>query len=112
MLRKFTAVALAISLLAVGSSGILMLVIAKASFTMQMDPVHKLFGIVMLFASVTHALLNRKAIASYFKVQRTWFLSVPLVAILALAYILAIRNRVPNNISEPLNALAAEAEKR
>ena len=112
MLRKLTAIALAISMLAVGSSGLLMLLVGKTSFTLQMDPVHKLFGIVMLIASFTHACLNRRAITSYLKVHRTLFLSVPLVALLVAAYVLAIRNRIPSNISEPLNALAAEVEKK
>jgi len=51
MLRRIAAVSLAVSFVAMATSGILMYVVEKPSFTMQMHPVHKVFGILLIAAA-------------------------------------------------------------
>ncbi len=50
MARKFFTVSLFISFIAMSTSGMMMFVIEKPSFTIQMHPVHKLFGLIMIIS--------------------------------------------------------------
>lgn len=47
MFRKIVAITLAVSFVAMATSGLMMFSINKTSFTLQMHPVHKLFGLLM-----------------------------------------------------------------
>ena len=59
--RRFTAIALLVSFVAMATSGLLMLIIDKPSFTFRMHPVHKLFGLVLVGAALSHIPLNARA---------------------------------------------------
>lgn len=67
MLRKIASITLLVSLVAVGSSGLLMIILNSFEFQLQMHPVHKIFGVVMCLSGCLHASLNFKAIKSYMK---------------------------------------------
>lgn len=54
MFRKLVAIVLLVSFGAMSTSGLLMFVIDKTSFTLQMHPVHKLFGLLLVFAALCH----------------------------------------------------------
>ena len=54
MLRKITAITLAVSFVAMSTSGLMMFVIEKPSFTIQMHPVHKLFGLILILAVISY----------------------------------------------------------
>jgi len=53
-LSKFVAVTLFVSFIAMATSGMMTFVIERPSFTIQMHPVHKLFGLLMVMAAATH----------------------------------------------------------
>ena len=51
MYRKFVAITMFVSFVAMSTSGLLMFFIARPSFTLQMHPVHKVFGLVLVLAA-------------------------------------------------------------
>jgi len=112
MFRKFTAVTLLISFVAMASSGLMMFFIEKPSFTIQMHPVHKLFGLIMVIAVVSHLSLNYKGILHYLKTKQVAVYSSVLVVILVLLYGVAMNNQVPDHIAQPMDELATQAESK
>jgi len=110
MFRKIVAVALFISFIAMSTSGLMMFFIEKPSFTIQMHPVHKFFGLIMIFAVIGHLSFNFKALGSYLKTKVVAIVGGVMVCMLVLLYGVALNNKVPLEIATPMDALAAEAE--
>ena len=110
MFRKITAVTLLISFVAMASSGLAMFFIEKPSFTIQMHPVHKLFGLLMVIAVVSHLSLNYKGVLHYLKTKQVAFFGSVLAVILVLLYGVAMDNQVPEHIAQPMDELAAQAD--
>ncbi len=110
MFRKIVSVTLFVSFIAMSTSGLLMFFIEKPSFTIQMHPVHKLFGLIMIFAVIGHLSFNLKALGGYLKTKRVAMVGGFFVSLLVLVYGVAINNKVPVEIAEPMDALAAQAE--
>lgn len=67
MLRKLTSITLLVSVIAVGVSGVLMILLGSFRFQLQMHPVHKVFGILMCVSALIHVYLNFKPIKGYLK---------------------------------------------
>lgn len=110
MFRKFIAVALFVSFIAMSTSGLLMFVIEKPSFTIQMHPVHKLFGLIMIFSVLGHLSLNYRSLLTYLKNRSVAVLAALMIVILILLYGVVLNNKVPDDIAIPMDKLAAEAE--
>ncbi len=110
MFRKIVAVALFISFVAMSSSGLMMFFIEKPSFTIQMHPVHKLFGLIMILSVIGHLSFNLKLILNYIKNRSVALFGGVMVCILVLLYGVAINNEVPSAIAIPMDELAAEVE--
>jgi len=110
MLRKIAAVSLAVSFVAMATSGLMMFVIEKPSFTIQMHPVHKVFGLVMILAAITHLSLNFRGLINHLRTKSIAFYGSALVAALVLLYGIAINNEVPAELAEQMDAAAAKVE--
>lgn len=110
MLRKIIAVSLFVSFVAMATSGMMMFVIEKPSFTIQMHPVHKLFGLIMILSVVGHLCFNWRSLANYVKTRTVAVFGGVMVAALVMLYGVAMNNEVPNEIAAPMDALAAQAE--
>lgn len=110
MLRKVIAISLLVSFVAMATSGLMMFVIEKPSFTIQMHPVHKLFGLLMIISVIGHLGFNARSLLGYLKTKAVSFIAGILVALLVLLYGVAINNKVPGEIAIPMDKLAAEAE--
>ena len=102
--------ALAVSFVALATSGLMMYFVEKPSFTIQMHPVHKLFGLVMVVAGIAHLTLNFRALRNHLKTRSVAVLGGVLVAVLLLLYGVAISNRVPADLAEQMDAAAARTE--
>ena len=87
-----------------------MFFIEKPSFTLQMHPVHKLFGLIMVISVLCHLSFNMRSLLGYLKSRRVSIAAGLLVALLVALYGVAINNEVPTEIAEPMDALAAKAE--
>jgi len=112
MVRKIAAISLAISFLAMATSGLMMFFIEKPSFTIQMHPVHKLFGLVMVIAAITHISLNYRSLLNHIKTKSVAIYGGVLVVILVLLYGVAINNKVPESLAKQMDSAAAKAEAR
>ena len=110
MLRKFAAISLAVSFLAMATSGMMMFVIEKPSFTIQMHPVHKLFGLLMIVAALTHISLNYRSLLNHIKNRAAAVYGGILVVVLVLLYGAAINNKVPQDLAKQMDSAAAAAE--
>lgn len=110
MFRKFVALALFVSFIAMSTSGLMMFVIERPSFTIQMHPVHKLFGLILICSVIAHLRFNFRSIASYVKHRSVAVFSGVLVCFLVLLYGVVLNNKVPAEIAIPMDKLAAEAE--
>jgi len=110
MVRKFFTVALFISFIAMATSGMMMFFIEKPSFTIQMHPVHKLFGLVMIVSVIGHLSFNYRSLLAYLKTKSIAIFGSVLVFLLVVLYGVAINNKVPDNIAIPMDELAAQAE--
>ncbi|WP_390617957.1 DUF4405 domain-containing protein [Maricurvus nonylphenolicus] len=112
MTRKIFAVSLFVSFVAMSTSGLMMFVIEKPSFTMQMHPVHKLFGLLMIVSVVGHLSYNYRALLQYIRSKPVAIAGTFLVCVLILLYGVALNNAIPETIAKPLDELAREAEEK
>ncbi|MDF1818211.1 MAG: DUF4405 domain-containing protein [Immundisolibacteraceae bacterium] len=110
MPRKLIDITLFVSFLAMSTSGMMMFVIEKPSFSIQMHPVHKLFGLVMIAAVIGHLAYNYKMLFHYLKTTAVAVFGGVLVVLLVVLYGVALNNQLPAEIAEPMDALAAQAE--
>ena len=110
MFRKIVAISLFVSFIAMATSGLMMFVIEKPSFTIQMHPVHKLFGLVMIVSVIAHLSFNMRSLLSYLKSRSVSIAGGVMIFVLVLLYGVAINNKVPTEIAGPMDKLAAEAE--
>lgn len=110
MFRKFVAVSMLVSFVAMSTSGMMMFVIEKPSFTIQMHPVHKLFGLIMVLSTIAHLFYNHKALLNYLKTKAVAVFGLVVVAVLVMLYGVAINNKVPDEFAVPMDKLASQAE--
>lgn len=110
MFRKFVAVSLLVSFVAMATSGMMMFVIEKPSFTIQMHPVHKLFGLLLVLSVIAHLSLNYKALFNHLKTKSVSIFGIALVVALVLLYGVAINNQVPDEIAIPMDKLGEQAD--
>jgi len=110
MFRKCIAVALFVSFIAMSTSGLMMFVIEKPSFTIQMHPVHKLFGLILILSVIGHLSFNLRSLATYVKTKSVAIVGGSMVCLLVLLYGVAANNTVPAAIAIPMDDLAAKAE--
>jgi uncharacterized membrane protein len=110
MFRKLISAALFVSFLAMSTSGLMMFFIEKPSFTIQMHPVHKLFGLIMVFAVIGHLFLNYKMLLNYLKTSSVSIFFGALIVLLVVLYGVAFNNEMPKELAEPLDAIADQFE--
>ncbi|MDG2060595.1 MAG: DUF4405 domain-containing protein [SAR86 cluster bacterium] len=111
MLRKITAITLAVSFVAMSTSGLMMFVIEKPSFTIQMHPVHKLFGLILILAVIFHLFFNYSSLLGYLSNKLNIIYGLFLVALLIVLYGVVLNNKVPDNLAQQMDNAAEEAEK-
>jgi predicted branched-subunit amino acid permease len=63
-----------------------MFVIERPSFTIQMHPVHKLFGLLMVMAAATHLVLNFRQLKNHLKTRSVALAGLVLIVALVLLY--------------------------
>jgi hypothetical protein len=111
MFRRIVAMAMLVSFLAMSTSGAMMFVVEKPSFTIQMHPVHKLFGLMMVFSAIAHIALNFKSIKAHLKFRSALLAASILIVLLVLLYGAVIKNAVPPELANQMDEAAAKAQK-
>jgi Domain of unknown function (DUF4405) len=110
MFRKIVAVTLFVSFVAMATSGAMMFVIERPSFTIQMHPVHKLFGLLMVLAAIGHVVLNFRGLKNHLQTRSVALWGSALVVALVLLYGVAMNNAVDPELARQMDAAAAQAE--
>lgn len=108
--RRLTAMALLVSFVAMATSGLLMFIVDKPSFTIRMHPVHKLFGLVLIVAALSHIQLNARALGAHLKARSGSIAAAALTIAMVSAYALVALNPIPPAIAAPLDEAAQRAE--
>lgn len=88
-LRAITAIVLFVSFIAMSTSGLLMLVIDRPSFTIRMHPVHKLFGVLLVLGVLSHLGLNYRALLAHTRQRAAAWVGAVLAVVLVLVYAVA-----------------------
>lgn len=110
MFRRIVALTMLVSFIAMATSGGMMFVIERPSFTIQMHPVHKLFGLLMIVTAIAHITLNFRSIQAHLK-RRSGVAAISvLTAMLVLLYSVAVRNTVDPELARQMDSAAARAE--
>jgi cytochrome b561 len=109
-MRKIAAVTLAVSFVAMATSGIMMYIVEKPSFTIQMHPVHKVFGILLIAAAVTHLSLNFRGLVNHLKTRSIAVYGSVLVALLVALYGVAVNKTIPPELAQQMDTAAAKAD--
>jgi len=92
------------------TSGMMMFVIERPSFTIQMHPVHKLFGLLMVMAAATHLALNFRQLKNHLKTRSVVLAGVALIVALVLLYSVAINNKIDPELARKMDEAAAQQE--
>lgn len=99
-----------ISFIAMSTSGAMMFLIEKPSFTIQMHPVHKLFGLLMVISAIAHITLNFKSIKAHLKFRSAIVALSALTVLLTMLYGVALNNVVPPELAKQMDEAASKAE--
>ena len=112
MLRRLTAVTLLVSFVAMMTSGLMIFVIERPSFTLQMHPVHKTFGLLMVVAMLSHLVLNWRPISAHLRFRSGRIALIALSAPLVAGYGVVVNNPVPEPLDRTMDEAAAAADGR
>ena len=107
MLRKIVSTTLLVSLLAIVSSGLLMMFLGSYEFNLRMHPVHKIFGMLLSVSGIIHVYLNFKSIKKYLTSRRILVFGVIMFVIMILLYIVGFQKPIDETfIQEMENTLS------
>lgn len=112
MLRQFVSITLVISFMALGISGLLMIMLNNFTFQLQMHPVHKVFGIIMILAGSFHIYLNITPIKNYLKNKKTLVLGVTLSFFLTFLVIVGLNKPMDQTNVEKIEQLMSQMESK
>jgi len=108
--RGLVAITLLVSFVAISTSGLMMFVVNKPSFTIQMHAVHKVFGLVLIAAMSSHLVLNLQPLQRHLKSSTAGLYCAVLVALMTGLYGLTLTKGVPPNIASELDSLARQVD--
>lgn len=86
MFRKLISLTLLVSLVALSSSGIMMIVLGSFEFQLQMHPVHKIFGILLTISGGFHLYYNFTAIRKYLSDKKIVLIAISLTFMMIALY--------------------------
>lgn len=86
MFRKIISLTLLVSLVALSTSGILMIVLGSFEFQLQMHPVHKIFGVLLTITGALHLYMNFSAIRKYLGDKKLALFTLLLTALMVGLY--------------------------
>ncbi len=110
MFRRIVAMAMLVSIVAMATSGAMMFVIERPSFTIQMHPVHKLFGLLLIVSAIAHITLNFNGIRAHLRSRSAVMVVSLLTAVLVLLYGVALNNPVPSELATQMDEAARKVE--
>ena len=112
MLRQFVSITLVVSFIALGISGLLMIVLNSFSFQLQMHPIHKIFGIIMAITGCVHVYLNFKPIKRYLKNKKVLVFGAIMSALLVLLLVAGLNKSMDPELVEQVQQLISQMESK
>lgn len=77
---------LLVSLVALSSSGVLMIILGSFEFQLQMHPVHKIFGILLTLSGAFHVYYNFGPIKKYLSKKKPMLFALTMTFIMTALY--------------------------
>ena len=111
MFRKIISTTLLVSLMALASSGIMMIVLNSLEFQLQMHPVHKIFGILLTIAGCFHIYFNFKPIKKYLSIRKILLYTIGMVIIMTLLYVVGLNKPMDKEKIQEIEILMSQLEK-
>ena len=105
--RKIISVLLAVSFLAMASSGLLMLMNKGFAFQLKMHPVHNTFGILIVLLGGIHVLLNLNLMKSYLQKNPILALGIGTLCMLVFLYVAGFNRELDPVVMQKLNEISA-----
>lgn len=110
MLRQCVSITLVLSLTALGVSGILMIILNSFTFQLQMHPVHKIFGIIMVVAGALHVYLNFTPIKNYLRNKGVLVFGMIMSVLLVVLLIAGLNKQIDPELVEHIQLLMSQME--
>lgn len=98
MFRKAFSITLLVSMLALGTSGLMMIVLNDLTFQLQMHPVHKVFGILMCISACFHIYYNFGPIMNYLKQKKVAIIFSTLSVLLIFLFVVGMNKPIDNKV--------------
>ena len=112
MFRKVVSITLLVSLMALSSSGIMMIVLNSLEFQLQMHPVHKIFGILMTISGCFHVYFNFKPIKKYLSLRKVLLFGVGMVLMMSMLYLVGMNKPLDQKKIQEIELLMSQLETR
>ena len=112
MFRKVVSITLLVSLMALASSGMLMIFLNSLEFQLQMHPVHKIFGILMTISGAFHVYFNFKPIKKYLSLRKLLLFGVGMVLMMSMLYLVGMNKPLDQKKIQEIELLMSQLETR
>ena len=112
MFKKYIATILLFSLIALGSSGLLMIFLNSLEFKLRMHPLHPIFGMIMCVSGCFHIYFNFKRIKNYFREKKIIITSILLTVFLLLMFAVALKKPIDAKSVEKIEGAMSQIENK
>ena len=110
MFRQFISLTLLVSLVALSSSGILMILLGSFEFQLQMHPVHKIFGILLTLSGAFHLYYNFSVIKKYLRKRKMMLFALVMTFIMVALYAVGMSKPMDANKIEQIEKIMRTME--
>jgi uncharacterized membrane protein len=112
MFRKYIAVTLLISIFALGTSGLLMIILNDLTFRLKMDLLHETFGVIMCISGSIHVYLNFKLIKNYLKYKKVAIAGTILSVLLIFLFVIGMNKPIDQKIILEIEKKISQLEQK
>ena len=91
VLRRYSAVVLAVAFVALAVSGAFMLVVDRFGAQIQVHPVHNAFGVAMIGAGLLHAVLHWKSLVAHLRHRGARAFAIIVAGVMVLRFVAGFR---------------------
>jgi drug/metabolite transporter (DMT)-like permease len=110
MFRQFISITLLVSLVALSSSGILMIVLGSFEFQLQMHPVHKIFGILLTLSGAFHLYYNFSAIKKYLSKRKMMLFAMVMTFLMISLYAVGMAKPIDKQKIQQIEQILSSME--
>lgn len=112
MFRKAVSITLLVSLMALASSGMMMIFLNSLEFQLQMHPVHKIFGILMTISGCFHVYFNFKPIKKYLSMRKVLVVGIGMLLMMSLLYAVGFNKTMDKDKIQEIELLMSQLENK